>query len=689
MTFTILRFELRRLLATPLAWVMLAATQLVLGIAFTLGLGELEEQPEIAHHIGVTAHIAGTIYGFAAVWLLLAVPLLAMRLLAEEFRNGTVRLLRGSAAHPWQVVLGKYLALVALLAVMLVLAGAMTASLTVGTHIEWGLLGAATLAMFLLACAYGAVALACSGAVRQPATAAVTAFGLLLLLWLLYWVGSQNIPLAAAFRFLSPAGHLQQAFRGLLSVRTLIYFPLLVLAGLGLATLRLTVAGGTARSALRRLARPGAVAGGGVVILVLAALAILAVLDTHSWDLSANGRNSLSSASIRVLRQLPHALHVIAYAPPDDALRGRIRHLLGRYRRYKPNLTVAFVNPQAAPQILRRLGARGRWTLAFTYGGRTALCSRISETCASDALQRLARGPGQWVVFLSGHGERPLDNVSEDGIGHFARALKKSGLRPRTLNLAASPAIPENTAVLVIASPQVPYLAGEVHLVRQYIHRGGNVLWLAEPGPMLGLGPVAKALGVRLDPGVVLYPDYRLLGMPSPAVIPVTDFGAHPVTRRLSGICVLAYARPVQPLPHSGWHATVLLKSLARSWSETGPLKGEIRFDPARGDRPGPLPLGVAVTREAHGRQQRAIVFGDGDFLSNRYLDRGDNLQLGLNAVNWLAGAGAQLDIQPPRLPDHDITLAPRAAIGLPLGFAVLIPLALLVTGFFRLRRRR
>ncbi|HYW91502.1 MAG TPA: DUF4350 domain-containing protein [Gammaproteobacteria bacterium] len=689
MTLTILRMELRRLLAAPLAWVMLAATQLILGISFTLGLGELEEQPELAHHIGVTAHIASTIYGFAVVWFLLAVPLLAMRLLADEFRSGTVRLLRTSAARPWQVVLGKYLALLVLFGVMIGLAAAMTASLATGTHLEWGLLGVATLGVFLLTCSYGAVALACSSTTRQPAAAAASAFGILLLLWLLYWVGTRHVPLAAVYRFLSPAGHLQDAFRGLLDVRMLVYFPLVVVAGLTLAALRLAVAGGTPRSTVRRLARPGTLACGLAALAAMVVLAAIAVADGQSWDLSANGRNSLAPASIRLLHQLPRKLHVIAYAPPNGDLRGRIRHLLGRYRRYKPNMTVAFVNPQAAPEVLRRLGATGRWTIAFTYGSRTEICSHLSETCASEALQRLARGPGQWVVFLSGHGERPLDDSSEDAIGHFADRLRESGMHVRSLNLAADPTIPDNTTVLVIASPQVDYLSGEVGLIRDYIRRGGDVLWLAEPGSRLGLGPVARALGVRLGKGVVVYPDYRLLGMPSPTVVPVTNFGDSPITSKLSGIAVLAGARPVDPRKHSTWQVAPLLKSLARSWAETGPMKGTIRYNPDRGDTAGPLTLGLALTRQMHGHQQRAVVFGDGDFLSNRYLERGDNLQLGLNAVNWLAGADRQLNIAPRRLPDHDLTLGPRLAIGLPLLFAVLIPLGMLVGGFLWLRRRR
>ena len=687
---TIAAHELRRLLVTPLPWVLLALTQLILGVVFLTTLGELREDPSMAREEGVTAVVAGGVFGFAAAWLMLVVPLLGMRSLSEELRSGAIRLIATAPVPLHRIVLGKYLALLAPLLAVVLLTALMPASLMVATSVDWGLLAAATLQLSLLGAAYAAVALGCSSLTRQPAAAAVAALGILLFLWLLYWLGTRDIALAGLFRFLSPAEHLENALAGLMSVRGVLQPVLLSGLFLALAMIRLGLRGHTGSlgahlQGLRQHARLSL-----VWTVVLMAIVLVAFTRSDHGDWSAAGRHTLSDDSVRILQQLDGPLDVVAYAPPEEALRGDLRRLVTRYMERYPDMSLTFVDPAAAPDKLRRLGVQEQpWALAITHGQRTEVCARSTEQCMTRALQRLAREAGQWVAFLTGHGERSLRKESDTSLTRFAEALQASGLSVGTLDLTQTPRIPDNASVLILAGPRSAPLEGELRILGEFIEEGGALLWLADPDSADGWGALAEPLGVRLLSGVVLYPDYRLLGTPHPAVIPVTDFGNHAATRQLDASVMFSFARPLSRLDQSDWEARVFARTLERSWAETGALEGELGYDPAAGDRPGPLVLGMGLERKAPGSHQRAAVVGDADFISNRYLDHGDNLRLGLNLVNWLLATEEQLDIQPGELPDARLTLSATASRTLLALFIPGIPALMLGAGVLIWWRRR
>ena len=689
--FTITALELRRLAVTPLPWVLLALTQLILGMVFVVSLGELQETPGLGREEGVTAYITASVFGFAAAWLLLVVPLLGMRSLSEEYRSGTIRLPGTAPVAPWRIVLGKYLALLAPVAAITVLAAAMVASLGTGTRLDSGLLGAASLYLLLLGATYAAVALACSSLTRQPVAAAASALGILLLLWMFHWLGSRDFMLAGLFMFLSPADHLEDGLVGLVSLRGMLQ-PV-VISGLFLCIplLRLALRGHNLHTLRQQLTRPPSMLFAGGWLGAVTVLAVLAASHPGHADWSASGRHSLSEASQQILAQLDGPLDVIAYAEPDEELRRDIRHLLVRYQRHHDDIALDFVDPAAAPGALRDLGAGNKpWALAVTYGERTEVCTEATEKCLSQTLQRLARGAEQWVAILDGHGGRRLDRESGQSLGDFIQALQDAGLRVGRLNLSRDPAVPDNAALVVIPGVRSAPLSGELRILRDYVRDGGAVLWLSEPETSNQWEALATELGVELLPGTVLYPDYTLLGTPHPAVFPVTDFGNHRVGQQLDASVMFAFARPLRRLDDSHWESRVFARTLERSWAEAGLLEGELRFNPEAGDRAGPLSLGLALERRQEGTLQRAAVVGDADFLSNHYLAHGDNLRLGLNLVNWLTGSEAQLDIRPGELQDATLTLGPTATVVMLVIFIPGIPgLLLLAGGLVYWRRTR
>ncbi|MBD3618495.1 MAG: GldG family protein [Chromatiales bacterium] len=432
------------------------------------------------------------------------------------------------------------------------------------------------------------------------------------------------------------------------------------------------------------------------VVLLLAAVGLLAWLSTqyrYEADWTSGNRNTLSAETRQLLSRIEGELVITAYVADDVELHRRIGERIDRYRRHKADVVLEFVNPDLEPQRAKADDIQRAGQLVLRLGGRKEVVGDLAEQTLANALQRLVRGEERYAIFLEGHGERALAGTDSKGLAQLAQVLERSGLALRELNLVRTPAIPDNIALLVIAAPQQPLLAGEVELIRQYVDNGGALLWLVEPGELQGLAPLAGQLGVGLPDGLLVDANQQLrslLGMDHPAIIPVAAYGRHPATADLEVFTLFPVARPVEAQGSETFEQQALLTTLSETWLETGPLEGDVTFDEAAGDRPGPLTLGLALTRQVEDSEQRIAVIGDADFLANGFLGHGGNLDLATRLVNWLAADDSLIAITSRGAPDTSLDLSPSYGYAVAIGFLFVLPLALLTAGLvIWLRRRR
>lgn len=446
-------------------------------------------------------------------------------------------------------------------------------------------------------------------------------------------------------------------------------------------------------AASRRLTRLQNIA---FIVLLVAAVGLLAWLSTqyrYEADWTSGNRNTLSAETQELLSRIEGELVITAYVADDVELHRRIGERIDRYRRHKADVVLEFVNPDLEPERARADEIQRPGQLVLRLGGRREVVGDLAEQTMANALQRLVRGEERWVLFLEGHGERALAGRDSKGLAQLAQVLERSGLGLRPLNLVRTPAIPDNIALLVIAAPQQPLLEGEVDLIRQYVDNGGALLWLVEPGELQGLAPLAEHLGIDLPDGLLVDANQQLrslLGMDHPAIIPVAAYGRHPATAGLEVFTLFPVARPVEAQGSESFEQQALLTTLSETWLETGPLEGDISFDAAAGDQPGPLTLGLALTREKEDSEQRIAVIGDADFLSNGFLGHGGNLDLATRLINWLAADDTLIAITSRSAPDTRLDISPGYGYTVAIFFLFVLPLALLAAGVtIWLRRRR
>ncbi|MCP4983495.1 MAG: GldG family protein [Gammaproteobacteria bacterium] len=435
------------------------------------------------------------------------------------------------------------------------------------------------------------------------------------------------------------------------------------------------------------------------LILFIALLGIIAWLSQRypvTVDMSVNQRNSLSEESRRLVETIEFPLQVTLFASPINESKPILETLFERYQRLQPNIEFENLNPDLHPDLLRQHDIRFDGEVLLEYQGRSEKVSQVSEANISSAIQRLLRQGERWLVFLEGHGERHPYREANHDYSLLATQLASKGYTIETLNLTQVSSIPENTDVLVLASPKVPLLAGEIKILRGYLDQGGNLLWFADPEQAVdGLDLLEDDIGIEFLAGVIVDPNGQLLGLERADFALIGEYPRHPITQNLGSLSLFPEAQALEFHGDESWQMQVFLRSDERSWTETGDMRGELLNGDNEDENSGPLNIGLTLARSQHNNvsqlfEQRLVIVGDADFVSNRYLGNGSNLEIGVNLMNWLSHDDRLIAISPRPAPDTRLELSQTEQLVIALFFLLFLPFALLGSGLrIWLKRRK
>jgi ABC-type uncharacterized transport system involved in gliding motility auxiliary subunit len=443
------------------------------------------------------------------------------------------------------------------------------------------------------------------------------------------------------------------------------------------------------RLRMRRMAQSGLFVAS--LVLLAGLLGVLALQTRAQWDISQGTRNSLSQASIEVLKKLGGPLMITVYATAQDAQLGNVRKMieefLSLYQRVKPDLKVIFIDSLEQPMVAQEAGVQVNGEMVVEFNGKREHLTIINEQALTSLLMRMARPSEKRVLALAGHGERKLDGIANRDLGEFGKNLLSKGFKIGSLNLAIIPNVPPGASVLIISSPQADLAEAEVEKLLAYIARGGSLLWLLDQEPLHGLQPLAEKLDLTLTPGVVIDPQAQELRVPITFSVG-TSYGHHPVTDNFDHVTVFPFARQVTVNENEEWRSIPLVETALDGWVETGKLDSGMVFDEMY-DVLGPVSIAVALNRSVQDREQRIAVVGSSYFLANDYLGYGRNLDFGLNLVNWLAGDESLISIPPRVAIDSSLSLSERAQTAIIVVFLIILPLIFFTSGAFIWWRRR
>ncbi len=405
-----------------------------------------------------------------------------------------------------------------------------------------------------------------------------------------------------------------------------------------------------------------------------------------------------------------------------------------------------FKTPEEIGKIVDLRTENNSYVMQLKYKGKSTFLRLFSdpgtfpaETEVAAAMKRLLV-PVPKIVFVESELERGRDPKAEGDYGiltnglHERASLMNQGFDTESISLIRQE-IPAGIAALVIADPRKDFSPQSVAKIQQYINKGGNLLIATEPGKQSVFNPLLKILGIQIMDGQLVQNDELLnggkpkikLNGPSMSTVGVqmdengnvrknkVNFEmvkpfltkAAAVESRyfnkafrdsafvsMQGAVALSYAG------HGDFEVIpVLTTDKNVSWLKKGKLETDsatLSFSATDGDVRGSFSTLLALKRKVNGKEQRIIVSGDADFLSNKgiffspFRNAQANEGFGTGIFSWFTYNQFPVDTRHVEMKDNRLTITVGGLKKLKIIYMGILPGILLLTGMvFLLRRKR
>lgn len=424
------------------------------------------------------------------------------------------------------------------------------------------------------------------------------------------------------------------------------------------------------------------------------------ILQRHpySYDATRSKAFTISPVTRNFLGRLSEPIRATAFlAHKGDITEAGL--MLGQYARYSPQFTYSIVNPFVEADEARRFGLEVMpgdvYLERMTTDSQTTLkvvkLTRLSEEEITNGIVQLLRGKELNLYFLTGHGEMPLEeNRAAAAMGgrstqgaelDWLRAqLERSHMRVLPLNLQQRQRVPTDASVVVIVAPKDDLLPAEKEALQAYTDDGGRVLFLLNPddarvggaNPRSGfnnIGDFLKQYGIEIPSDLIVMPLQPSKTGGTIYTVPAVP-KEHRITNQLDPTQPIIFdqARPVNParIPPEFTFLDTFLVSEKEAFHipieqfSRAALTGQRISLNTRVEDLKSYNLGVAAVRQRPGQAEeqasRVVVFGNGTFVSTRFVDQNGWLMF-LNSINWLTDAGDLIAIPTTEIENTPVVL--------------------------------
>jgi ABC-2 type transport system permease protein len=235
----ICRKELRSYFVSPVAYVLLAMFSLIFALFFWVFLQrfifvgmEMQMRGQM-YPMNLNDEMIRPLLSNVSVMALFFIPIITMRLFAEEKRTGTIELLATSPIRDLEIVMGKWLASVALYSCLLLFTALNLVFLFKYGNPDWKPLAIGYLGLLLQAGAFLAIGTFISTLTKNQIIAGAVTFGVCLVLWVIEWPSEfESTMWARILSYLSVVAHFESFGRGVLDSKDAIFYASVIFLGL-------------------------------------------------------------------------------------------------------------------------------------------------------------------------------------------------------------------------------------------------------------------------------------------------------------------------------------------------------------------------------------------------------------------------------------------------------------------------
>ncbi len=724
--FRIMKTELAILFYSPVAWFLLVCFAVQVGVCLSGILDQIVAAKTMGRAITFSV-TNGLVLGMNGLFetiqstIYLYVPLLTMGLLSREIFSGSLKLLLSSPVSALQAVLGKYLAMVVMSAIMTFILGLTTLVMIFGVP-SWdvGTVLCGLLGLFLLLCTYSAIGLFFSSLTGYQVVAAVATFSVLAFLSFASKLGQNSEVMRGIMYWMSISGRTSTFIGGLLTSEDVLYF--LMVSGLFVCWTVLRISG---MSTMRRWYSSLSLYVAALLVVVLVGgLSMTPGLKFYK-DLSDGEQRTLAPSTREALAGIKGPIEITTYTNVQDrdyeamSPSGRMedKARFEMYRRFMPTLRMKYVyysDPSELGSYLDRTKSdpgcvrvfkdlsTGREAFLynyddmFHYAKEEEIATVLKELVDEPVRAYVAVGNGSRSCFRSG--DRDFSSLVSDC--HFRYSLLNRGCDINEIVLDTTD-IPSDAEILCLADPRTPLSAAALAKVETFLEGGGNMVIITDVGGQKAVAPVLDMLGLEASQGSLAQdnPGYATSVLRCRATQVAADSlrGAFKsMLAKESIVFSMDGAVALRQVCDKGFE--VYPQLTASSWIETRDYDPEIeRATMDRGESLEDRAVALYLTRQVGDKQQKIVVCGDADCISNKELQV-ERLRKGVTFANFsatstllrfLSDGRFPVGVERPKYRDRDITVTPMQLWVINDIYKVVIPLLIALLGIFTLLLRR
>ncbi len=447
-----------------------------------------------------------------------------------------------------------------------------------------------------------------------------------------------------------------------------------------------------------------------------------------SIDVTREGANTLSPESINLVNQLKEKkdpVKVLAFFQ-NDQKKSEFRKTLSMYEMKGASFEVEYIDPQTDPTRALAENITTSDTVLFKYQNQDSRLTAFTEEKFTNALVRIMKEKDKTIYFLSGHGEADLNSQEALGYATTKAELESERFNVKQISLLETGKVPDDADLLIMAGPQYDLRPEEKAMLEAYLKKGQPFMALVDSMVQVPeLNSLLSSVGIKLnDDLLVIRPDdprAKVLGQNNAIV---TEFDTQsPVTAEFvkrGGVALMTpNSRSLELLTENTFNmkpvglgkTSEIIFKIVNVKTEAD-LKGGIdenriatgRFDvfasstgQVGGDKlassEGDQKVKDAdVKGDATGRSSkelRVFVSGSSKLASNLGVQRGENLDLFMNAVNYLLQDEDFISIRAKDSGKNTLDLTSATSQFLMFGMTWVYPLVFLGGGIFYWMRRR
>lgn len=717
--------ELQSLFYSPVAWLILIVFTIQCSFAFTGVVDANVVRKAMGYGVGnLTLDIYAGMHGFFKTlqeYLYLYIPLLTMGLMSGELSSGSIKLLYSSPVRNSQIILGKYLSmlvyglvLIGIICVYVIYSAFVVKQLDVSMVLT-GLLG-----IYLLICAYAAIGLFMSSITSYQVVAAMGTLAIFALLNVIKGIG-QNIDFVREITYwLSINGRCNEFVRGMICSEDLLYFLIVIVLFLTLSILRLKAIHQKTPWKIS-LGKYAAVVIFAVVIGYFSARPSLKCF----YDATRTKQQTLTENSQKILSRATGGLTMTTYVncldefswTGEPANRLYDQRRFEQYTRFKPEIKMKYVyfydksqnerlyslnqgltdreimiklsvaqgldtnmylRPEEIKQVIDLSSEDNHVVRVLERENGRKVFLRMfrdmwiypGEAEVTAAIRQLVDDDLPVVGFLTGHGVRNSEKAGDRDYRYFVqervyrRALINQGFAIENVNLEDE--IPEQVNILVVADMQTALSQEEMEALEKYIARGGNLIVAGDVGRAPVMNPIIASFGVQFMTGQIVQQNKDFM-MDLVFAKPQKDLGnlSYMFDALVERVITMPGCVGLEYEQKPGFTIIPLLMSETQGcWNEVETMnfideKAELNVK--AGEVEQAYPLALALSREIAGKQQKIVILGDADCMSNAEMKANrDKVNAGngmfiLSIFNWMTDGEFPIDVRRPATPDNDL----------------------------------